>query len=93
MNEVSALNCTHEYHNWKIKNLKFDSNINCKLELLLSTDGISEDIIPEKREIFFDYFINLSSSKKESKLKDTLKNWSVPGSIDDKTVITFSWRK
>lgn len=93
MNEVSALSCNHNYHQWKIKNLKFDPIVNHKLELLLSTDGISEDIIPEKREIFFDHFINLSSSQNESKLKETLDNWSVPGSIDDKTVITYSWRR
>lgn len=92
MNEVSALSCNREYHHWKIKNLKFNPTVNHKLELLLSTDGISEDIIPEKREQFFDHFINLSSSGSESKLKETLENWSVPGSIDDKTVITYSWR-
>ena len=93
MNEVSALSCNYKYNHWKIKNLKFDPSINYKLELLLSTDGISEDIIPEKREQFLDYFINLSNGGSKSKLDETLKNWSVPGSIDDKTVITYSWRK
>lgn len=92
MNEVSALTCNHSYSNWKIKNVKFDQSVNKKLELLLSTDGISEDIIPEKREAFFDHFIELTKSNNESSLPDTLKNWDVPGSIDDKTVITFSWR-
>lgn len=93
LNEVSALSCKHKYNHWKIKNLKFDPTINYKLDLLLSTDGISEDIIPEKREVFFDYFINLSNENNNLKLKKTLENWNVPGSIDDKTVITYSWRK
>lgn len=93
MNEVHALNCTGTYNYRKIKNLKFDFNDNHKLQFLLSTDGISEDIIPEKREEFFEYFIKLSSDNGESKLKETLENWSVPGSIDDKTVITYSRRK
>ena len=92
MNEVSALSCNNNYRGWKIKNLKFSNETNSLLQLLLSTDGISEDIIPEKREEFFDYFMNLSS-KKISGLKDKLINWDVPGSIDDKTVITFNWRK
>lgn len=92
MNEVSALSCTSDYHNWKIKNLKFSDNDNSLLQLLLSTDGISEDIIPEKREEFFDFFMNLSTRKHKG-LKDKLLNWDVPGSIDDKTVITFNWRK
>lgn len=93
MNEVHALNCTGTYNYRKIKNLKFNFNNNHKLQFLLSTDGISEDIIPEKREEFFEYFINLSSDNGESKLKETLENRSVPGSIDDKTVITYSRRK
>lgn len=90
-NEVNALSCTKEFCFWKIKNLKFNSKLNKRLDILLSTDGISEDIIPEKRELFLEYFINLSN-KDGSKLQEELQNWSAPGSVDDKTVITFSWR-
>ena len=92
MNEVSALTCKRPYKHWKVKNLRFDFHKNKELKLLLSTDGISEDIIPEKREMFLEHFIGLTKSNNRSGLLDELKNWSVPGSIDDKTVITFAWR-
>lgn len=92
MNEVSALTCKYPYKHWKIKNLKFDFHQNRQLKILLSTDGISEDIIPGKREVFLEYFISLTKSNSESSLPNELKNWNVPGSIDDKTVITFAWR-
>ena len=92
VNEVKPLNCKSRYKYWKIRNLRFDPNKNYLLALLLCTDGISEDIIPEKRELFFEYFLDISK-KEQSKLQDTLDNWSAPGSIDDKTIITFEWRK
>lgn len=94
MNEVYPITYNHKYLNWKIKHLKFDYNEDKELKILLSTDGISEDILPHKREEFMDYFMNLSmSDDKKHCLQDELDNWSVPGSVDDKTVITFSWRK
>lgn len=92
LNEVSALNCKHKFNEWKIKNLKFDPKESERLEILISTDGISDDVIPEQKEKFFDYFIELSPNKRKSKLKQVLENWSVPSSTDDKTVITYSWR-
>lgn len=92
VNEVKPLNCKRRYKDWKIRNLRFDPNKNYFFALLLCTDGISEDVIPEKRESFFEFFLNISK-KDNSKLQDTLDNWSAPGSIDDKTVITFEWRK
>ena len=93
LNEVNALSYGNNFKEWKIKNLKFDLKENSNLEMLLSTDGISDDVIPEKREIFFDYFIGLSTKKSKSKIKKVLENWNVPGSTDDKTVITFAWRR
>lgn len=92
MNEVKPLNCKRRYKDWKIRNLRFDPNINKFFALLLCTDGISEDVIPDKRKMFFDYFLNLSKEG-NIKLQNVLDKWSAPGSIDDKTVITFDWRK
>ena len=93
LNEVNALSCNQDFNEWKIKHLKFDPKENSRLEILLSTDGISDDVIIEQREKFLDYFIGLSPNKRNSKLEQILKKWSVPGSSDDKTVITYSWRR
>lgn len=91
LNEVRPLNCNRRYKDWKIRNLKFDLASNNIFALILCTDGISEDVIPEKRQAFFEYFLKLSRLS-QSDLQRTLDNWDAPGSIDDKTVITFEWR-
>ena len=92
INEVNPLNCKIKYTGWKIKNLRFNPLSNNVVAILLCTDGISEDVMPEKREVFFDYFLNLSRSG-QTDLQKKLDNWDAPGSIDDKTVTTFEWRK
>lgn len=93
MNEVIPLNGIHVYKSWKIKNLKFSSSTDTNLLFLLSTDGISEDILPNKWQAFMNHFLLLSEGiKPKQALYNELKNWSVPGSFDDKTVVTFSWR-
>ena len=94
MNEVHPIDGIHPYLYWKIRNLEVDANSVKELTFLLSTDGISEDILPNKLEQFMDYFVALSKDEKNNRgLRTELANWSVPGSIDDKTVITFSWKE
>ena len=92
INEVNPLNCNKRYNEWVIKNLRFDPRKNSVLALLLCTDGISEDVIPDKREVFFDYFLKKSKSGCAD-LQKKLDDWDAPGSIDDKTIATFEWRK
>lgn len=91
LNEVSTLDCKREFSNWKIKNLKVDFDTNYRIQIMLSTDGISEDIKPDKREICMDFFIN--KAKQKYGILHELTNWQVPGSFDDKTVVIFSWEK
>ncbi|AWE93783.1 phosphatase 2C family protein [Pseudomonas paraeruginosa] len=58
--------------------------------VLLMTDGISDDLIPEQLEPFFDaiYQRQLSSSKRRMRqwLTRELNGWSTPRHGDDKTI-------
>lgn len=93
INEVCTLNGNHPFNSWKIRTLNFDSQQHSTLSILLTTDGLSEDIIPEKRESLLDHFMELSKKRKDHRLLKELKKWNVPGSFDDKTIIVFRWRK
>lgn len=58
--------------------------------VLLMTDGISDDLIPEQLEPFFDaiYQCHLRCSKRRMRqwLTRELKDWSTPSHGDDKTI-------
>ncbi len=58
--------------------------------IVLCTDGISEDLVPEKKisfaqELYLDYK-NLDSKQRGKDLKRWLNEWPVPGHSDDKTI-------
>ncbi len=91
LNDVSCLDCNKNGTSWKIRNLKVDWSNNKRIQIVLSTDGISEDIKPDKRETFMDYIIE--KSKEKHGIFKELEKWNVPGSNDDKTVVVFSWGK
>lgn len=61
--------------------------------VLLMTDGISDDLIPEQLEPFFDaiYRRQQSSSKRRIKrwLESELQQWSTPRHGDDKTIASI----
>ncbi|GLR62802.1 PP2C family serine/threonine-protein phosphatase [Marinospirillum insulare] len=61
--------------------------------VLLMTDGISDDLIPEQLEAFFDTIYNHQKrcSKRRMKrwLQAELKNWSTPRHGDDKTIASI----
>ena len=62
------------------------------LDVLLMTDGISEDVIPEKCEGFMHYVMGEDGYPKK-RIKKMLKYWETPGSADDKTMTVARWRR
>lgn len=65
------------------------------IRLMLATDGISEDILPNKESDFASYLIDCVSAKRaedrQIKLYNLLENWETPKSLDDKTVVLFQY--
>lgn len=68
-----------------------------KLITILSTDGISDDLIPEKKLTLPAYFQEIISTKGENVLQDELiewiEDWETEGHSDDKTLCYLSVEK
>jgi len=64
-------------------------NASCNA-VVLCTDGISDDLLPEKVIGFAKEFVNeyafMKSHKRAFKIRNMLKAWPVPGHSDDKTI-------
>jgi len=91
-NVVMPLSPAKENCRWTTRH--FDADKEDKIEIFLSTDGISGDVIPGHEEECMDYFIQKISAKKNgnSELRKILLSWSKNGSNDDKTVIVYKSR-
>lgn len=90
-NIVTPLNPSKNEARWKTKH--FNINEEDSIEILLATDGISEDIVPGKEGECIEYY--LGEIKKYARiffnfiLRRFILNWDVPGSGDDKSIIIF----
>ena len=68
------------------------------LKCFIATDGVSDDIIDDKKEEFLDTIIaklkdiRFFIKKRNSLIEDILKNWHTKYHSDDKTV-TILWGK
>ena len=63
------------------------------IRLMLATDGVSEDILPNKGPDFASYLIDCISAwrteDRQIKLTNLLEHWETPKSLDDKTIVLF----
>ena len=63
--------------------------------LLIMTDGISEDILPQAEGKFistFNLFFSKSRSEGQNDLTKELINWPTPHHLDDKTIVAIEYR-
>jgi serine/threonine protein phosphatase PrpC len=74
-----------------------DLNKYLSLDIFMATDGISDDILPEKLSEFISYIFEhvemLDSKKRNKYILNILRNWSTPNSHDDKTIAILRWRQ
>ena len=93
-NIVTPLNPIKENVLWKTKHFNIESND--EVDIMLATDGISEDIIPGKEDGCLEYCISKTKKKihflSNMALKKIILNWNVPGSLDDKSIVIYSRR-
>ncbi|QCE42401.1 protein phosphatase 2C domain-containing protein [Psychroserpens sp. NJDZ02] len=92
-NFTKSLGSSKSYKDWNIKHTDFDSD---GFNLLLTTDGISEDLVESKEDQFMEGLIEKMKSTKRNKrngyLHQLLKNWPTKYHTDDKT-ICIAWEK
>lgn len=64
--------------------------------VLLATDGVSEDLVPWKRNELIQYlktrYIPLSQKKRRRLIEKELEDWGTPNHLDDKTLMLI-WKK
>lgn len=92
-NLVQPLSPKVHHPNWKTK---FIHEKRLKsIQLMLSTDGVSEDILPGREAEFVDYLIEQVESMKpverDGYLCGVLSDWKTPNSYDDKTLVLYQY--
>lgn len=91
-NETMAMNEGNLLPYWRRHNIDISQQGD---RLLIMTDGISEDIIPNAEEKFisaFDLFFKESRRKGQRKLVEELIHWPTPHHTDDKTIVAIERR-
>lgn len=90
-NLVRPLNPEKESPKWKTKH--FHVQESDTIQIFLSTDGISGDVISGKEENCLAHFVSLVENKckwtSDYQVKSCLKNWDAPTGGDDKTAAVY----
>lgn len=92
-NFTKSLGSSTSYSDWNIKDVNFDTN---DFILLVTTDGVSEDLVENKEDEFAETIIQnmlkLKYNKRNKYLHQLLVNWPTKFHSDDKT-ICIAWEK
>lgn len=92
-NQTIALSCRTTGRQWQTISIPQDE---CSA-ILLCTDGVADDLLPEKRADFFWHIFNqgrkLATVRVTSELRQMLEKWPVPKHSDDKTLACLYKRK
>ena len=89
-NQTNAISENTRVGQWKTASLVRDE---C-LAVLLCTDGVSDDLLPEQRSGFvrhiFERVHNYAAITLSREIRKMLENWPVPKHSDDKTLVCLS---
>jgi serine/threonine protein phosphatase PrpC len=86
-NQTMALGTPHKLTDWRYKLYSRPPDI---ISILIATDGVADDLRPDRLSEFPDWILNtygpLAAAQRHVALKNELKNWSTPGHQDDKSL-------
>lgn len=88
-NLVSPISGTAPFDKWVLQEKHFEND----LELLLCTDGVSEDILADKRTAFLKAMAERCRKDGIRAIEKVLNDWPTPHSVDDKTIIVASIKR
>ncbi len=85
-----ALGTPHALRDWSMQEF---GPMEPGTAILLATDGISDDLVPERRAAFVAWIMDevASSSSPNRRMAEALRKWPVPHHRDDKTLIVL-WK-
>lgn len=90
LNETEALGCKNQRYSIEIFNYKE------KVDFLLASDGIGDELLLEKMNQLFDYiknkYLKINKRQRNFIFKEEIKNAFYEKNTDDKTII-FAWTK
>lgn len=86
-NTTSALGASAGLQSWKVTELPPTSDSRV---VILATDGVGDDLIPEKHDVFCDWLCNdvrpLNPYDRWRALMSELQDWPTPRHLDDKSL-------
>lgn len=86
-NHTHALGCSKAWSDWHIAEICLSQPGD---GVVLMTDGIADDLMPDRREAFFKMITRLTRCRSNRRLRSWLKKqmlaWPTPGHCDDKTI-------
>lgn len=86
LDETRALGTDHRLTDWTV----FLLQPVAPWALILATDGVADDLVPEKLGEFTSWLLdelgNLPPKIRQARLREALENWPTPGHSDDKTI-------
>lgn len=92
-NETTGLGISKDVRDWRVH---VEPQSEEPMAVLLATDGVADDLLPEKREAFVDFllaeFTRLQGNARSRALAAELRYWPTPGHRDDKT-LALMWNE
>lgn len=86
-NATTGLGIAADVREWRCH---LEPNFTGTASILLATDGVSDDLVPEKRAEFLDFLVTQYGSRpaaaRARAIAKELRNWQTPRHRDDKTV-------
>ncbi|MCW2311425.1 hypothetical protein M2244_001153 [Rhodoferax antarcticus] len=86
-NTTTGLGIAADVREWRFH---FEQNFTGAASILLATDGVADDLLPEKRTDFLTFLVNQYAKQparqRAHAIAKQLRAWPTPRHLDDKTV-------
>lgn len=86
-NATTGLGIASDIREWR---LHLEPNLTGAATILLATDGVADDLVPEKRAAFLNFLVteygHRTGAAKTRAIAKQLRDWPTPRHRDDKTV-------
>jgi hypothetical protein len=86
-NTTTGLGVAKDVREWRVH---IEPEIAGETVIMLATDGVADDLFPEKRNSFINFLVaqygSLPATERSRALAKSLREWPTPRHLDDKTV-------
>jgi hypothetical protein len=89
-NTTTGLGIASDLRDWRVH---VEPNVTGPISILLATDGVADDLVPDKRSDFLELLVarfgGLPSHGRRRAIAKELRSWPTPRHRDDKTVVVL----